>query len=186
MKYDVELLILGLGNVLYGDDGLGIAAVHLVEQRYSCPNSVRLADGGTLGLSLLPLLEQARKAIIVDAIRCAGVPAGEIVRLKGEEVAPAVRSRLSPHQIGVADLLDGAELIGRVPEELLLLGLVPDALDFGIGFSAAVNRNLTSLAHAVVAEAARMGHGFVALPPSDRALQASADLGLITSPIRNR
>ena len=103
----VPLLVLGLGNVLCGDDGLGAVAVHLLERRYRAPDGVLVLDGGTLGLSLLPNLEQAREAILVDAIRTDGAP-GSFVRLEGDDVAPAVAARLSVHQVGVLDLLEAA------------------------------------------------------------------------------
>jgi hydrogenase maturation protease len=71
----VPLLVLGLGNLLCGDDGLGAVAVHLLQRRYRVPDGVSVLDGGTLGLSLLPYLEEAHEAILVDAIRGEG-PAG--------------------------------------------------------------------------------------------------------------
>jgi len=75
----VPLLVLGLGNVLCGDDGTGVVAVHLLERRYRVPDGVQVLDGGTLGLSLLPYLEQAQQAILVDAIRAEHPPHVEAV-----------------------------------------------------------------------------------------------------------
>ena len=152
-----RLLILGLGNVLCGDDGLGVRAVHLVARGYRPSEGVSILDGGTLGLSLLPHLEDAEQAILVDAIR-ADAPPGSPVRLEGEEVAPAVAARLSPHQVGVADLLGGARLLGRLPKHLVLLGLVPRMLELQFGCSPEVEARLPELAAWVVSEAARLGH----------------------------
>jgi hydrogenase maturation protease len=125
------LLVLGLGNVLCGDDGLGAIAVHLLRRRYRVPDGVVVLDGGTLGLSLLPTLEQAHEAILVDAIRADGPP-GTFVRLEGDDVAPAVAARLSVHQVGVLDLLEAARWRGRYPSRLVLLGLVPESIDLGL------------------------------------------------------
>jgi len=167
MKHEADLLILGLGNVLYGDDGLGVLAVHLIERDYEIPAGVRVADGGTLGLSLLPLLQQARRVVIVDAIASPGAAPGELVRLESAEVAPAVQSRLSPHQIGVADLLTGATLAECMPDELVLLGLVPESLAFEVGLTATVEAEMRSLIRGVIAEAERMGHSLHAVTPKD-------------------
>ena len=155
----VDLLVLGLGNVLCGDDGLGVVAVHRLLRRYRPPDRVSVLDGGTLGLSLLPYLEDAREVILVDAIRGDGPP-GSLVRLEGEEVAPAVAGRLSPHQVGVADLLDGARWRDRYPERLILLGLVPQTLLLGVGRTPPVEAALPLLVEEVVAEAGRLGYPF--------------------------
>ena len=80
----------------------------------------------------------------MDAIRAEGPP-GTLVRLEGEDVAPAVASRLSPHQVGVADLLDGARWRDRYPDRLVLLGLVPETLDLGLRRSRAVEAALPAL-----------------------------------------
>jgi hydrogenase maturation protease len=152
-----SLLVLGLGNVLCRDDGLGIAAVEELCRRYAAPAGVAILDGGTLGLALLAHVGDADDLILVDAIRTADVP-GSLVRLAGEEVAPAVRERLSVHQIGVADLLDGMRWLGIRPRHLVLLGLVPETLDVGVGCSPAVAAALSLLVEQVAREAADLGH----------------------------
>lgn len=161
MSDRVPLLILGLGNVLLGDDGVGAAAVARLRDEYDHPECVHVLDGGTLGLALLPYVEEAEAVILVDAIRDDG-PAGTFVRLDGDDVAPAVATRLSPHQVGVADLLDGARWRERYPDRVVLLGLVPESIDLGVGLSAPVAANLDQLVGRVVDEAA--GLGFVFCP----------------------
>jgi len=172
------LLVLGLGNVLCGDDGTGAVAVHLIERRYRAPESVELLDGGTLGLSLLPYLEQAEQAILVDAIR-AEAPPGTLVRLEGDEVAPAVAARLSVHQVGVVDLLDAARWRGRLPQRLVLLGLVPQSLELGVRRTPAVEAALPSLVEAVVDEAGRMGHPFHPRTDDELRARGASDLALV-------
>jgi len=151
-----ELLILGLGNVLCGDDGVGCAVVAELGRTYRAVEGVEVLDGGTLGLSLLPHLTAARRAILVDAVSAAAAP-GTLVRLSGGEVPPAVWGRLSPHQVGVADLLQGAQLLGECPSTLVLLGLVPATIELGIGLSPQVRASLPRLLGAVVAEAKALG-----------------------------
>ena len=157
MPESPELLILGLGNVLLGDDGLGVAAVDELERNYAIPPQVRVADGGTLGLALLGLFAESEHVILVDAVR-ADAAAGTFVRIDGEDVAPAVRERLSPHQVGVADLLDAARLIDSFPKSVTLLGLVPERMDLSIERSAPVEAGLDGLVEAIVREARGLGY----------------------------
>jgi hydrogenase maturation protease len=152
----VGLLILGLGNVLCEDDGLGVAAVWRLRELYEFPEGVSLLDGGTLGLSLLPSIEDSERVILLDAIRDDG-PAGSFVRLTGDEVGPAVANRLSVHQVGVADLLDAARWRDRLPAELILLGLVPQSLGLSIDLSAALTSRLDDFVERVADEARRLG-----------------------------
>ena len=162
----IELLVLGLGNVLCGDDGAGVEALNRLRDRYDAPDGARALDGGTLGLSLLPYLQSARTVILVDAI-LADAPPGSLVRLSGEDVAPAAVHRLSPHQVGVADLLDGARLLGGFPEKLVLVGVVPAELELSVDLTPAVGASIDALVEAVVAEAASMG--FVFSPKAEAA-----------------
>jgi hydrogenase maturation protease len=159
MSERTPLLVLGLGNVLLEDDGVGAAAVALLADRYEAPGGVQVLDGGTLGLSLLPYLDAADAVILVDAVRAEGQP-GSFVRLTGDDVAPAVASRLSPHQVGVADLLDGARWLGRYPRRVVLLGLVPESMDLAVGLSARVRPALPSLVERIVDEARALGFAF--------------------------
>lgn len=160
------LLVLGLGNRICADDGVGVAAVAALRSRYALPEGVRVLDGGTLGLSLLGWLAEARDVLLVDAIR-SDEPPGTLVRLEGDEVAPAARDRLSVHQIGVADLLDALELIGAWPERLALLGLVPERLSLGLELSPALERALPALVEAVAAEIRARGHRLAPRTPHE-------------------
>jgi hydrogenase maturation protease len=171
----IPLLVLGLGNVLCGDDGLGAVAVHLLLRRYRAPDGVVVLDGGTLGLSLLPTLEQAHEAILVDAIRADGPP-GSLVRLEGDDVAPAVAARLSVHQVGVLDLLEAARWRERYPSRLVLLGLVPQSLELGVVRTAAVQAAMPALVERVVAEAGALGYAFVPRTDGEEAAFGPDDL----------
>jgi hydrogenase maturation protease len=159
MSKSIPLLVLGLGNVLLEDDGIGAAAVALLVERYEPPLGVDVLDGGTLGLSLLPYLEDADAVILVDAIRADKTP-GSFVRLDGDDVPPAVATRLSPHQVGVADLLDGARWLEQYPARLVLLGLVPERMDLAVGLSRRVRLALPTLVDHIVDEARALGFRF--------------------------
>ena len=151
------VLVLGLGNVVCTDDGAGIAAIHKLIREYDMPEGVAAVDGGTLGLSLLPLVDSADQVILVDAVN-ADAPAGTLVCIEGDEVAPAVYERLSPHQIGVADLLAGAALIDRYPERVLILGVVPESIELGLERTPAVEAAIPGLVQRVVEELTALGY----------------------------
>jgi hydrogenase maturation protease len=157
MSDRTPVLVLGLGNVVCTDDGAGIAAIHKLIREYDLPEGVSALDGGTLGLSLLPLVDSADQVILVDAIKADGPP-GTQVRIEGEEVAPAVYERLSPHQIGVADLLAGASLLDRYPERVVVIGVVPESIELGLERTPAVEASIPELVDRVVEELTAMGY----------------------------
>ena len=181
MSDHTPLLVLGLGNVLLADDGVGSAAVTELRDRYEPCDGARVLDGGTLGLSLLPYLDQADIVILVDAIR-ADAPPGSFVRLDGDEVGPAVATRLSPHQIGVADLLDGARWLDRYPARVILLGLVPESIELAIGLTPHVARALPCLVTRIVLEAAALGFPFRAKARHASPLAGAIDVARLALP----
>jgi hydrogenase maturation protease len=153
----IPLLVLGLGNVLCGDDGAGVVVVHRLRREWQLPLDVRVVDGGTLGLDLLALVAASDSVILIDAVRD-DAPPGTLVRLSGDEVAPAVYERLSPHQIGVADLIAGAALVDRYPTEVVIIGVVPEMTDLQLGCTPVVTRSLDQLLGNVLAEIAARGY----------------------------
>jgi len=159
MSERTPLLVLGLGNWICGDDGLGVDAVERLRSDYDAPAGARVLDGGTLGLSLLPELDAADQVILVDAVRD-DAPVGSFVRLEGDDVAPAAAARLSPHQVAVSDLLDAARWLERYPRRVVLLGLVPGSIELGLERSPSVLSAIPQLVSAVVEEAAGLGFEF--------------------------
>lgn len=173
------VLVLGLGNVLCSDDGAGVKAVHGLLQRYELRDDVRVMDGGTLGLQLLPLIEEAGAVLLVDAIRVPDQRPGTIVRVQGDEVAPAVAQRLSVHQVGVIDLLEGAHLTGRHPDTLVLIGVVPETVGVGLGCTPDVDDAIPDLVEAVAAELEALGH-----PLTPRKVQDDSDADRVVPSVR--
>jgi hydrogenase maturation protease len=155
----IDLLVLGLGNLLCGDDGAGVVAVARLFSGWVPAPGALVLDGGTLGLALLPHLQLARRAILVDAV-ATGDPPGTVVRLQGEDVAEAAAHKLSPHQIGVADLLGAMRLVGHGPEPLVLVGVVPDTIELSVQRTPRVEARIDDLVGAVREEAAALGYPF--------------------------
>ncbi|MEZ4414962.1 MAG: HyaD/HybD family hydrogenase maturation endopeptidase [Gemmatimonadota bacterium] len=153
------LRVVGLGNVLCGDDGLGVAALRLLTERYTPPAGVQVLDGGTLGLSLLSHVADADALILLDAV-AADAPPGTVLMLREDDVTDAARERLSVHQVGVADLFDALRLLGRCPPVLRLAGVVPATVELRVGLSEPVQAALPELVRRVVREAAAIGYPF--------------------------
>ncbi len=168
----LDVLVLGLGNVLCGDDGAGVIVAHQLRRDYEMPPGVRVVDGGTLGLDLLALVAASDRVILIDAVRGDGPP-GTLVRLAGDDVAPAVYERLSMHQIGVADLLAGAALCESYPQEVVIVGVVPETTSLAYGCTPDVTDSLPALGERVLDELRRMGYEAVpraeAVPGNDNA-----------------
>ena len=110
----MSTLVLGLGNSIMTDDGFGVKVVNTLSSRYHFQGKIRLIDGGTLGLDLLPHLEDVESLLIIDALDMRDKP-GQLFRIEGEDVPRAFASKLSVHQMGLQDLLAVAELQGHVP-----------------------------------------------------------------------
>jgi hydrogenase maturation protease len=141
-----------------GDDGLGVRAIErLALASPTTGPDVRILDGGTLGLSLLPTLEDAEAVVLVDAIRTGDSP-GTVVQLEADEVPANVDVVMSPHELGVVDLLRGSMLAGRRPPRLVLLGIVPADISFGVELSPEVEAAMPALLAAIVRVASDWGH----------------------------
>ncbi|HTJ45791.1 MAG TPA: HyaD/HybD family hydrogenase maturation endopeptidase [Kofleriaceae bacterium] len=150
----IDVLVLGLGNLLCSDDGAGVAVVQALASSWGAPKGVRVVDGGTLGMDLIAIVAASDRVIVVDAIAGDGPP-GTLVRLAGEEVPRAVQTRLSAHQVGVADLLAGVAWLDEMPREVVIVGVVPASTDVGYGCTPAVAASLPALVDAVIDEVAR-------------------------------
>ncbi|NTV64847.1 MAG: hydrogenase maturation protease, partial [Oscillochloris sp.] len=95
---------MGLGNIILRDEGLGVRAYERLVERYTLPADIEGMDGGTLGLNLLPYLEDARRVLLIDAVRSGHEP-GSIIRLEGDAIPAALALKMSMHQAGLHDLL---------------------------------------------------------------------------------
>lgn len=127
-----RVLILGIGNVLWADEGFGVRCVEAMAQSLALPEGVRLLDGGTQGLYLLPFLEEAEALIVFDAIDF-GLEPGTLLTLRDGDVPAFMGAKkMSLHQTGFQDVIATAQLLGRCPERMVLIGCQPVELeDFG-------------------------------------------------------
>ena len=134
-----QILILGIGNVLWADEGFGVRCVETLADRYAFPQNVRLLDGGTQGLYLLPFMEEADALIVFDAVDY-GLPPGTLKRVENDEVPAFMGAKkMSLHQTGFQDVIATAQLMGYCPTQMLLIGCQPVELeDYGGGLRPAV------------------------------------------------
>lgn len=148
--------MLGIGNLLMNDDAAGIRVVQALVEKYSFPADVKVVDGGTLGLDLLPYLEGVDRLLVIDAVET-GAAAGTIVRLNGEDIPLALATKVSPHQMGLKDLLLVADLQGYLPPLMVLWGVQPESIEMDIEMSPAVAEAVPVLELKVLEELAGWG-----------------------------
>jgi hydrogenase maturation protease len=152
------LLVLGIGDVLQRDDGLGVEAVRLLLELRQPGTRVRVVDGGTLGLGLLGVVTEARDVLVVGALHVGG-RAASLVCLDGPaaERALAVAAPRESRE-GLGELFDAARRLGRMPARLVAVGLVPARVEPGASCSPPIRRALPLLVDAIVHEARALGY----------------------------
>lgn len=145
------VLILDIGNLVMSDDGVGVVVVQRLQREYRLPPEVDVMDGGTLGLDILPRLEGIERLIVVDAVETGGKP-GTCVRLAGDDIPLALETKISPHQMGLKDLLTVALLMGHVPREMVLVGVQPGSIEMGTDLTPDVAAQVDSMLAAIMHE----------------------------------
>ena len=149
-----RILVLGIGNLLWADEGFGVRAVELLNQDWRFPAQARLMDGGTQGLYLLPYVQEADALLVFDAVDYGDAP-GTLRIVTGDDVPRFMGAKkMSLHQTGFQEVLAAAALTGRLPQELVLIGVQPERLeDFG--------GSLSPIVHAQLPEALRIAQNWL-------------------------
>ncbi len=122
-----HIMLLGIGNVLFKDEGFGLRVIEYFQHNYTVPENVSIVDGGVLGLNLLGVISEADQLIVVDAIRHRGLP-GDLYRLDGEAIPERVRAKNSLHQVDFLEALTLCKALDKVPETVVL-GVEPEDID---------------------------------------------------------
>ena len=171
MDQSKPIRILGVGNVLCTDDGLGPYAIKVLEAQYEFPENVEVIDLGTPGLDFTPYLADARLVIVLDTIK-GEEAAGTLKLLRDREiVAKPPPSRMSPHEPGLREALMATEFSDSNPDEILLIGVVPESTDQGTKLTESVRSAVSDVVDAVIVELTRLGH-----PPIRRDPPSELDL----------
>ena len=141
----VQTLILGVGNLLMSDEGVGVHVIQRLVADYQLPEEVQVLDGGTLGMDLLYYLEGVENLLLIDAVQARKEP-GTLVRLEGEDVPAFMSIKISPHPLGVPDMLAAAKLKGNCyPERIVLWGVQPELMQIGLDLSPKVESQVDTV-----------------------------------------
>jgi hydrogenase maturation protease len=138
MKTRISLI--GVGNILLQDEGVGVQAVEALRKRFDFPEDVRLIDGGTLGLDLLPFIEGMERILFMDAVDLQKEP-GTIAIIEDEDLPSFLEPKLSLHHVGLSDLLFTSGLMGIRPPKIILVGIQPEKVEVGLDLSPRVSEN---------------------------------------------
>lgn len=147
----MRILVLGVGNILLSDEGIGVRVIEALEQRYVMPEGVDVLDGGTAGMELLEAMASRTHLIIVDAIVSRKSEPGELLILRDEEVPVLFNNKISPHQLGLSDVLSALRFTGEFPDKITLVGVIPHSLEPNIGLTPTVEASLEPALQAVLA-----------------------------------
>lgn len=149
MRTEPRIVVLGVGNLIMGDEGVGVRCAQALEAGGRLPGFVRIVDGGTSTHELLEELEHLDALVIVDAVVTEGPP-GHLVELEDDAVPTAFSNTMSPHQHGIHDLLATLTFLGRAPRRVVLIGMQPERVALGLELSPPVEAALPRLCDRVV------------------------------------
>jgi hydrogenase maturation protease len=149
-------VILGIGNTILSDEGVGVRAVEQFEARYQLPEGLIAIDGGTSSMEMIEELSHLDFLLVLDTI-VAGKPPGTIVKLAGDDVPSFFRRKLSPHQIGLADVLASLEFLEAEPKDIVVIGVQPVTLELGMELTPTVAARVPEMVEMAAAEFAARG-----------------------------
>lgn len=153
---EAQVTLIGLGNLLLRDEGVGIHAIQALEKRCAALPGLEIVDGGTSGLDLLPYIEGRDRVLFVDAVNFGREP-GYIGVLENQQVPALFATKDSLHHVGLMDVLAATQLLDRAPREVCLIGIQPQTLDTGLELSELLQEKLPLLIDRILAKLAAWG-----------------------------
>lgn len=154
--YAVDVMILGIGCILYSDEGFGVRVIEKLQQLYEFPDNVLVVDGGVLGINLLGVISKPAHLIVVDAIRNKGNP-GDLYRLEGKAIPERIRAKNSLHQVDFLEALTLCQALDKVPETVVL-GVEPEDIEtLSLELTAATQSRVDRMIDMVLDELKRFG-----------------------------
>lgn len=156
MNQSHRTLIIGVGNLLLSDEGVGIHVAQRLLREYQLPEEILVLDGGTLGLDLLYYLEGIENLLLIDAVLMNKEP-GSLMRMADDEVPSYMTFKMSPHHIGIPDMLFAAKLKGLYPPNVVLWGVQPEFVDIGLDLSESVAKQVDPLLDHILEELQQWG-----------------------------
>ncbi len=162
----MKIVILGVGNILLTDEGVGVRAAEYLIQHYDYPEYIIILDGGTMGMELLGHIIDIDLLIVLDAV-ASDKPAGTVIKMEDDDIPRFFASKLSPHQVGIADVLAAADLIAKAPKKILLFGVVPENLELNTELTPTVAAKIPVLVQHVLETLAQYSIKLKKIPESD-------------------
>lgn len=157
--YVTEIMILGVGCILFSDEGFGVRVIEAIQERYEFPDNVLVVDGGVLGINLLGVISKPDHLIVVDAIRNKGKP-GDLYRLDGEAIPERIRAKNSLHQVDFLEALTLCQALDKVPETVIL-GVEPEDIEtLSTELTAATQSKVDPIIDKVLSEIKRLGASY--------------------------
>jgi hydrogenase maturation protease len=158
----MRAVVLGIGNIILSDEAAGVRAVEALESGWLLPQNVTAIDGGTSGMEMIEDLSDVDLLIVLDVVKTGAAP-GTVVKICGDEIPVFFRSKLSPHQIALPDVLASLELLGTLPREIVILGVEFISLELGLEMTPAVAEKVPVLAAMAAEELAQRGYAVTPL-----------------------
>lgn len=154
--YAPDIMILGIGSILYSDEGFGVRVVQKIEKCYEFPENVLVVDGGVLGINLLGVISKPGHLIVVDAIRNKGKP-GDLYRLEGDAILRRIRAKNSLHQVDFLEALTLCQALDKYPQTVIV-GVEPEDIEtMSIDLTPAIQAKVEPVIDMVLAELRRLG-----------------------------
>jgi hydrogenase maturation protease len=154
--YSPEVMILGIGSILFSDDGFGIQVAQRIEKEYEIPDNVLVVDGGVLGINLLGVISKPKHLIVVDTMRNKGTP-GDLYRLEGDAIPERIRAKNSLHQVDFLEALTLCQAIDKVPQTVII-GVEPEDIQtLSLVLTPTVQAQVEPVIRMVLAELDRLG-----------------------------
>ena len=154
----INVLVLGVGNMLLADEGTGPRVVEELYRGYMIPDSLEVIDGGTMGMDLLPYIEGRSHLIVIDAVDTGTGKPGHTVRLDLEDPPSFFRTMVSPHQLGLAEVLGVAAMTECMPPNIIVIGVEPASLETSLDLSPEVEARIPELVDMVRNELDTLGY----------------------------
>lgn len=157
MEDKKKIGILGIGNLIVGDEGFGVHAVRYLEENYDFPDSVLIKDGGTAGIYMSPFLEECDPVLVIDVVDIEAEPGSMHYYSNDDVKAGKISTRMSPHQLGLLEILEICKLRDAAPETLEFYCVVPKKLDTSTELSDVVAPRVKEISEIVLKRLAELG-----------------------------
>ena len=152
----MRIVVLGVGNILLSDEGIGVHAVNALSAGYDLPDGIEVVDGGTSGMDCLDQIAEADLLLIADAMRSGAEP-GTITRLDDSQLHAFFKTKISPHQVGLSDVLAALVLHDLAPKRTVMIGVQPQSFALSMEPTPELAARLPAIVDALVAELTAAG-----------------------------